>query len=264
MNRYWLERMNRTQTKIADKTIKDINKQLKKYYKNTMLKVIDDFEATFDKLLTTVASGQQPTPADLYKLDRYFKMQSLLKDELQKLGDKECMLLSKKFEKEWIDIYNAIALTSDKSFSTISLHNAKEMINQVWLADGKTWSQRVWGNIEKLSETLNDELIDCVVAGRNSKALKEKLVERFNVSYGQANTLVKTEVAHIQTQSAATRYQDYGLTHYQFWADTDEKTCSKCGNIDGFVFSFNEMQPGVNAPPMHPNDRCTIIPVLED
>ena len=264
VNKYWLERMAETQSKLADKTIDEVNTRLKKYYSISMKRVIKDFELTYEKILNAVKDGKQPTPADLYKLDNYWKMQSQLKAELQKLGDKESELLSKAFEKEWVDIYNATALPSDKSFATVNLHNAKEMINQVWLTDGKTWSERVWNNVERLAETLNEELIDAVVTGRSTRELKHKLMQRFNVSYARANTLVKTEVTHIQTQAAAQRYQDYGLDKYKFFADTDEKTCSKCADLDGRVFYFSEMVAGKNAPPMHPNDRCAIIAIVED
>ena len=67
-NNYWLNRMLKTQKAIADKTINDIEKQLVKYYGKAMKNVIYDFEVTYDKLLATIESGNEPTPADLYKL----------------------------------------------------------------------------------------------------------------------------------------------------------------------------------------------------
>ena len=215
--------MLKTQKAIADKTINDIEKQLVKYYGKAMKNVIYDFEVTYDKLLATIESGNEPTPADLYKLDRYWKMQAQLKKELEKLGNKQIVLLSKEFEKEWNEIYKATVLPSDKAFSTISTNNAKSMINNVWLADGKNFSQRVWDNTERLSQTLNDELINCVVTGKKTTELSKKLQRRFEVSAYRANTLVRTEVAHIQTQASVQRYKDYGLTKYIFLADTDEK-----------------------------------------
>ena len=245
------------QNKIANRTEKDINKQLVKYYKSCMNNVLNEFEATYDKLIATIKNGNDPTPADLYKLDKYWKMQSQLKKEAKKLGDREISLLSKEFEKEWIDIYNSISIPSGESFNTISIDDAKTFINKVWLADGKTFSDRVWNNIDNLVETLNENLIHCVVTGKQTKELSELLQHRFNVSYSKANTLIRTDIAHIQTESAAKRYQDYGLTMYEFLADTDERTCkhhsASCKSLDGKKFYFSEMQAGRNAVPMHPN-----------
>ena len=261
---YWLDRITKAQNSIADRTERDIQKKLKKYYEASMRKVISDFEATYDKLQASMEDGREPTPADLYKLDKYWQMQGQLKNELQKLGDQEVALLSKEFERVWKDIYEATALPSQMAFSTMATNDVKAVVNDSWLPDGKNFSQRIWGNTEKLAETLNDNLLHCVQTGKDTKELKELLQNRFNVSYNSASTLVRTETAHIQTQAASQRYQDYGLKYYEFLADPDERTCDRCGALDRKKFLYSEMVAGKNAPPMHPNDRCTIIPVIDN
>lgn len=260
---YWAKRQLREQDAITAKTEEDIDKQLRKYYKNTMQSVINSFESTYDKLLNTIEEGREPTPADLYNLSKYWQMQGQLKQEMQKLGDREIILLSKKFEKQWIDVYNSIALPSNVAFSTIDEAVAKQMINSIWLSDGKTFSQRIWKNIEKLTETLNDKLIECVVSGKKTTELKNLLQERFNVSYNQANTLVRTETASIQTRAAAQRYKDYGLTKYEYLGREEHDIGCNCKKLNGKIFSYAEMQTGINAPPLHPNCKCAIIPVVE-
>lgn len=261
---YWQKRQDRINKARADKTIEDVDVQLKKYYSNAMKRTIADFEATYNKMLEAVEDGREPTPADLYKLDQYWQMQAQLKNEMQKLGDKEAALLSKEFEEEWIDIYNGIALPSDDAFSTISTANAKQMINSSWLADGKTFSQRIWGNTEKLVETLNEQLIHCVVTGKKPTELVKLLEERFDVSYKQAKTLVKTEVAHIETAAAAQRYKDYGLDKYEFLGRDEHDIGCACKRLNGKTFFYSEMVVGKNAPPLHPNCRCAIIPVIDE
>ena len=267
---YWIDRQQRMQQRIADKTINDINKQLIKYYKSSMKQVINDFEATYDKLIATVGKGKEPTPADLYKLHRFWEQQSQLKRELTKLGDKEAALLSKHFEEEWISIYNKTHIPTDTAFHIIDVTSAKEMIDKVWLPDGLTYSQRLWKNIDRLAETLNENLIHVVQTGKSTIQLRDLLIDRFNVSINQANTLITTEVAHIQTEAAAKKYQDYGLEKYRFFADSDDKTCKhnhdgkkSCHELDGEVFYFKDMKTGVNAPPMHPRCRCSITGVVE-
>ena len=98
----------------------------------------------------------------------------------------------------------------------------------------------------------------------HERLLKNMLQHRFGVSYNNADMLVRTEAAHIQTQAAKQRYEDAGLRYYQFYADPDEKTCDECEHLHNKKFLYAEMKPGVNAPPMHPNDRCCIVPVVED
>lgn len=257
---YWADRMSRMQAELTNKNIKRINKQLKKYYGKAMNRVIADFESTYDKLLTTQEAEKQPTPADLYKLDKYWQMQAQLKYELQKLGDKQVSALSKIFETQFFDIYYSIAIPGKKAFSTINKEGALQMINSIWCADGKSFSQRVWDNIESLVETLNDNLIHCVITGKKTTELKKLLQDRFSVSYSRADTVVRTEMSHIQNQAAQKRYEDYGIQEFEVWADKDERRCDVCGKLHKTKYPIGAQVPI----PAHPRCRCSIIPVVED
>ena len=132
------------------------------------------------------------------------------------------------------------------------------LINQIWCADGKSWSTRVWDNTASLVNMLNDELLHCVITGQKTSYLKKQLQETFNVGYSRADTLVRTEMSHIQNQAAQKRYEDYGITQFQVWADKDERRCDICGKLHKKVYGINETVPI----PAHPNCRCSIIPVV--
>lgn len=258
MSNYWSERLADSQLKLQGKSVKEINKKLQDIYRGAAKKVIADFESTHNKLLATVESGKEPTPADLYKLDRYWQMQGQLRKELQKLGDKQISMLSKVFELNFFDVYYSINIEGIEAFSTINAEIAQQIINQIWVADGKTWSQRVWDNTDKLAETLNEELIHCVVTGKKTTDLKHLLQERFNVSYNSADMLARTEIAHIQTQAAKKRYEDYGIKEVQVWAPKDERRCEICGKLHKKIYPIGASMPI----PAHPRCRCAIIPVV--
>lgn len=280
--------MLKAQTALEEKTVKQTEAQLAKYYQTTMKRIIADFEALYDKLLATMEDDKEPTVADLYKLDKYWQMQSQLRIELQKLGYHEIAVLSKNFEAQWSATYKQtedqllayfntraevdpehlkpLTWPPDSMFSTIAAENAKQMINQVWCADGKSWSERVWGNLDYLAETLNAKLIECVVTGKKTTELNKELQNRFNVSFSRADTLIRTETAHIQTQAAAERYKDYGFEKYEILGREEKTGCNHsvdCHKMNGKQFRYSEMIVGQNAPPFHPNCRCAIIPVIE-
>lgn len=256
---YWAERIAKAQDAISKKNVKQIEKQLLKYYGNTMKRTIADFEKVYNKILAAKKEGKEPTPADLYKLDSYWKMQGQLKLELQKLGDKQISALSDIFETNFFEVYYSIAIPSQEAFSTISTEAARQMINQIWVADGKSFSQRIWGNTEKLAETLNEQLVHCVVTGKKSTELKGLLQERFNVSYNNADMIARTEIAHIQTQAAQQRYKDYGIQMVEVFVDEDERTCPICAKHEGEKYPVNGPMPV----PFHPRCRCCMIPVIE-
>ncbi len=271
---YWKKRMLDAQKKWTDKDIDAINKQLLHYFRVASSSIIKEFEAVYDKVLAQAEEGKLITPADLYKLDRYYQMNAQLEKVLQNLGDKTSELLAKKFEQEYKHIYSALAIDedgkaikasiSDKAFSTIADESAKQVANQIWCADGKSWSQRIWKNLNNLQQTLNDGLIECVVTGKKTSELKKRLMERFNVTYNQAENLVRTEMAHIETQAALDRYKEHGRDKIRIIVDPDERTCDVCAKWDDKIVDISEAHTGKNCPPFHPRCRCTIAAVVED
>lgn len=260
MSKYWAERVAKAQANLTAKNAKEIDKQLNKYYSQAAKKVIADFEGVYEKILLQQAAGKDITPADLYKLDNYWKAQAQLREELNKLGNKQIAALTRAFETNFFEVYYSYKLDGSSAFNTIDKEVVNKVISEIWCADGKSWSQRVWGNTELLAETLNEELIHCVTTGKPSSVLKQVLQDRFAVSFNNADMLARTELAHIQTQAAKKRYEDYGIQQVEILADEDERRCEICGKLHEKRFYIGENIPI----PAHPRCRCCIVPVVEN
>ena len=260
MNEYWIERQAKAQNALTDKGIADTEKQLKKYYSHTMRVIIRLFEDTYNRAAeSAINMGREPTPADLYKLDSYWQLQTQLAQELEKLGAKQEKLYSRNFMEHWKTIYKNIAIPGGDVFATIDTQQAQQMINAIWCADGQSWSNRIWKNTEKLQQALNEGLTESVIAGVNPDKLKNRLMEDFNVSYNRADALVRTEMAHIQTTAAEQRYKDAGIEKVQVWAKEDERLCKICGKLHEKTYYLGEKLPI----PAHTKCRCCIVPVIE-
>lgn len=256
---YWADRQAKAQERITNKNIKETEKQLYRYYKKTMDNVVGQFHIVYSKVLSNIEDGVNITPADLYKLDSYWKMQGQLKHELEKLGDKQISLLSEWLTQQYMGIYESINIPdSGLSYSQISEEAVLQMINEIWCADGQSWSNRVWKNTDKLQQALNDNLIACVVSGSSTEELKQLLVSEFDVAYNRADSIVRTEFAHIQTQASRKRYEDAGITEVEVWADYDERRCDVCGKLHQKIYPIYAKMPI----PAHPRCRCCIIPVV--
>ena len=208
--------------------------------------------------MATQLDGKEPTPADLYKLDKYWQMQGQMRQELRLLGERQVAALSKQFEEQFFEIYYSIALQGASAYTTIDKAAVQQLINGIWVADGKSWSDRIWQNTELLASTLNEELINCVATGKKTTELKNLLQSRFNVSYSNADMLVRTEMAHIQTQAAQQRYRDYGIQEVEVFVDEDAKTCKICAAHEGEKHPINAQMPV----PFHPRCRCCMLPVI--
>ena len=256
---YWQDRLASSQNNLSNKSARQIDKQMKKYYQSAAKQVIDNFEKTYLQILKQVEEGMEITPALLYRLDTYWQLQGQLRETLTKLGERQIALLTKNFELNFFDVYYSIALPGDLAFNTLDKKMVEQMINGIWVADGKHFSQRIWKNNELLVQTLNDELIHCVATGAKTSRLKQVLQDRFDVSYSNANMIARTELAHIQTEAAKKRYQDYGIQEMEVWADKDERQCEECGKLHRQRFSIGSTPPV----PLHPNCRCCIVPVID-
>lgn len=258
MSSYWQDRIANNQLKIEAKTIKQINRQLQNYYGSAANQIIKDFEDTYNQLLAQLEEGKEPTPALLYQLSKYWQAQAQMRQQLQKLGEKTISTLTKAFEVNYFDVYYGIVLPGEATFNTVDKEVVNQLINGVWVADGKQWSQRVWDNTERLAQTLNEELIHIVATGKKTTQLKNVLQERFSISYHRSETLVRTEVAHIQSEAAKKRYEDYGIQYVEVLVDPDERTCDLCKALIGKKFPIG----GVMPLPVHPNERCCLVPVV--
>lgn len=259
-NKYWLERQVKAQEALTTKSIKQTKNQIKKYYERCYKNLLGQYQSTYNEVFLQMKEGKQITPAHLYNLDKYWQLQAQVKSELQKLGSKQLAKMEYEFNKLYTGVYLSIDLpNSDQSWALLDKQAVEQMINQVWCADGKSWSSRVWDNIDKLQQALNDNLINCVVNGSNPSDLKKLLMGEFNCGYYRADMIVRTEMAHIQTMAARDRYLDYGCKEVEFWAEEDEIQCDECRRLHQKRFPIY----GVMPVPVHPNCRCCIVPVIE-
>lgn len=256
---YWKDRHQASQNLIASRSRREIDKQIRKYYQKLSKQIIDGYESLYNEILLKQAAGEAISPATLYKLDKYWSMQQQVRVKCRSVGAKLNDLFGGVFEKVYKASYDAIHLDGIALFSTIDDGAINQVINSIWAADGKTWSERIWNNMTLLQTSLEEGLLECVVTGKKTSQLKKVLQDRFNVSYTRADTLVRTEMAHIQTEAAKQRYRDYGLDQVEIWADPDERTCEVCGKLHKKKYPV-----GANVPiPAHPRCRCCIIPVVE-
>lgn len=256
---YWKDRQQAAQLTLLNKSRREIDRRLKKYYIKLSKQLISEYESLYDKVLLKQAAGEKISPATLYQLDKYWEMQASTRKLLNKFGAYQQSLLSKVFEVFYQGSYNSIDVRGLTAFKTLDEGAVRQVLESIWTADGKSWSTRIWDNVAQLQATLEEGLVECVAAGKKSSQLKQVLQERFSVSYGRADTLVQTELAHIQTEAAKQRYTDYGIEQVEIWADKDERRCDVCGKLHQKRYPVGAQVPI----PAHPRCRCCIVPVVD-
>lgn len=119
-----------------------------------------------------------------------------------------------------------------------------------------TYSDRIWMYQDMLKNELSSLLQTGLIQGQNPRRLARHLRERFGVSQSNAERLMITELARVQTEAQKQSFERNGFEEYTFLALGT--ACPICRALDGKHFKLKKMMPGTNAPPMHPRCRCSI------
>lgn len=146
------------------------------------------------------------------------------------------------------------------SHTTPDLRGMLQTMDTVWA--GGNYSARIWRNTDHLAQMLEDEIEAAFLSGKSVRRMANVIMDRFGVGYRAAECLMRTETSYVQNQTAAKSYEDAGCTEYEILTASDRRTCRRCAAQNGRRYLFTEMQAGENAPPFHPNCRCTILPVV--
>ena len=123
-----------------------------------------------------------------------------------------------------------------------SFHNAK-------------FSNRIWLYQDLLKAEIDKLLQSGMIQGRNPRVLAKELQKKFGVSQYNAERLMRTELARVQTEAQKESFIRNGFSMYTFHTNTG--CCDICAALDGKHFKVDEMMPGKNASPMHPHCRCS-------
>lgn len=258
---YWQKRELKQRELQYDRTLAQYEAELRKQYQQSLKAVSRDIEKLYDELLVSSADGTL-LASDLYKYNRYFSLMKSLNKQLKALGGKEITITNQKL----LDMYAITSSSVGKSIGFSGEFNqktAKEVINSIWCADGKHWSNRIWQNKAQLQVALEKGLIDCVSRGVSKDELVKTLMETFDISYRKADRIARTELSYVQNKAAINKYIEAGIDEYEILSAHDERTCPICSKMNGKRFKIAEMAVGENAPPFHANCRCSVLGVIK-
>lgn len=124
-----------------------------------------------------------------------------------------------------------------------------------------TFSDRIWMYQDMLKAELSSLLQTGLIRGQNPRKLATHLRRRFGVSQSNAERLMITELARVQTEAQKQSFERNGFDEYTFLALGD--ACSICKALDEKHFKVKKMMPGTNAPPTHPHCRCSTAAYMD-
>ena len=153
------------------------------------------------------------------------------------------------------DIQSRVGWVSEVAKLTPSM--IQDAVSYPW--SGAMFSDRLWQNKNALVFNIREIITQSLIQGKNLPETSKALSNKMGQSYKVAERLVRTETSHLHNRADLFAYEAAGVTEYEYMATMDARTCEVCGALDGKHFPIKDATPGVNFPPMHPNDRCTTV-----
>lgn len=149
-------------------------------------------------------------------------------------------------------------------FATLDEKDVSKVINKPWAVDGKNFSERVWGNRQKLVNELNTELTRNVMLGQDPQKAIDAIARKMNTSKNVAGRLVMTEEAFFSSAAQKDCFKELDVEQFEIVATLDSHTSEICREMDGKVFPMSQWEVGVTAPPFHVWCRTTTVPAFGD
>ena len=296
---YWLKRSEELD-KVATKVEKEVMKELSALYRDafrSIEKEVNDFMMKYavDHKLDYATVTQMLTPIDLAEYNE--KIQELhamyrdtkseyIKIEIERLKARskitrlralqdainvELCKVTHEYQMTLED--TLIGLFSDQYAKACELMGVmapgipREAIKKIieYPYAGKMFSDRIWDNKDALVKYIQQDLTVGIIRGDSIQKMARQLKKDLKVLYYQAERLVRTETNYAMNQAHLKGYKDSGVVEkYEFLAAHDKRTSKLCRDLDGEMFELSKAVVGENYPPMHPNCRSTVVPVLED
>lgn len=124
-------------------------------------------------------------------------------------------------------------------------------------------------SVDQMASRLLGEMKYERIKGRPSKVADAIADRDFFRNKADAERLVRTELANAYTEAqleslAEADEEDPGWKK-RWDAANDMRVCAICADMDGRVVGLHEnFKGGVQGPPIHPNDRCCIVPYRDE
>ena len=252
----WERQLEKINLKTADNEMLDFKRKSARIYKNL-------FKNTEEELLKLLEEIEEnPTRSTLYEYKKYYEFRNKLIAQLDSLGVKINSSMTSNLENTYKKVQSNVnnLLPNAKEVPDVPLEKVTEVISKDWVGDGKNYSMRIWKDKDRLLGAIEEGLNECLVRGDSKDKFVEQLMNNFNTGYYNSNRLARTEIIRTMNQSTLDRYSQAGITKVKVVTKIDDRTCDKCKAQNGKVFDLDKIKTSDYM--LHPNCRCTIVPIV--
>lgn len=294
-NEYWEERQNEYKKQLEkdeeklkkrlfkyyDREARKLDKEIASYYsrygtdnvleyrnlmeqlspedKDLLMQHMDEFAAKYPQY-----AHLMPVRESIYKLNRLEGLQYSVRMHQLEIGaatqERIEEHLKTQAERGFVTSQKALGLGSEVNSANKDI--VRSIIQSKW-SNGKSFSERIWDNVEKISNYVNTDIAQGFARGDSYSKLTKQVTERFaNVSKSNAYRLIYTEGTYVAAESQARAFEK---DFEQYDISPLPNACEICVSAAANgPFRFEDRKSGENYPPFHPWCRCSITVHVDD
>ena len=158
----------------------------------------------------------------------------------------------------------AVQMAIGVAFNAPNTERVVRAAKKPWTPDGMEFTERKGVNNAKLVQKIQRELTQGAITGEKWEYVAERVSKAIGITKYEAERIIRTESTHLETEASMQAYKGCGIDRYQILVTLDKRTCETCAQMDLTVWKVSERADGFNAPPFHPNCRCTTIAYFDD
>lgn len=129
---------------------------------------------------------------------------------------------------------------------------------------GNNFSDRLWGYARDMDKDIESSLSRIYTDMMGYQQERARLKNKFDVTDYEAQRLLRTEMRRVNSQLQEEMLKDNGFTHMIYV--TEPGACEICAPLENNAIPIEDVEIGINQPPMHPNCYCSMYGhiVMED
>lgn len=217
---------------------------------------------TWVKQLENASARYHISRLEALKLQTQHSIEAMFGNQLDSIDSAMRNIYTSGYYRTAFEIQKGVGVGWD--FATLDEKQISKIINKPWAVDGKNFSERIWGNRQKLVNELNTELTRNVILRQDPQKAIDAIARKMNTSKTAAGRLVMTEEAFFSSAAQKDCFNELDVEQFEVVATLDSHTSDICQEMDGKHFPMSQWEVGVTAPPFHVWCRSTTVPYFGD
>jgi SPP1 gp7 family putative phage head morphogenesis protein len=197
------------------------------------------------------------------RIESLKQIENQVKEQAKKLGSLDESITKKAVinsaEAAYYQTSYEIYKATGANFAMLNPKFAERAI--MYKVDGKTLSDRIWDNKEKLVNRVTRDVERAIITGKDLKPLIREIKRDYGSSAYESKRLLTNEVKNVVISSQLESFKESNVVEFLQWSSSrDALVRDDHADLDGQIFNINSDHP---TPESEVNCRCALLPIID-